>query len=349
MAAPIKCVVWDLDRTLLEGVLLESADARHSPTVRPGMAEVLSTLHERGIVSSVASRNPPELAASAVAAVDWPTPLLAPQFGWGAKSASIRRIADELNIDVDAIAFVDDDPYERAEVASALPDVMTLSPDDVVGALTWPRLRPETVTDEGRRRAESYRDARRRTEAAQDFAGSREEFQSWAGTVLTIRSATTDDVARLAELSVRTNQFNSRASSLSAGSFEERIADDTTTVACIGLSDRFGDDGTIGGVVIDRGAKWTVELIMMSCRAMGRGVIEAMLAWIDRFAQQSNVDDIVVPLRVNDRNVPLRLSLVAAGYRAATPEPGAEALFRRPVPTEPVTLETWVTVESGGT
>src|SRR2546421_9281365 len=93
----VKCVVWDLDRTLLPGVALERevAEVEALPAVR----EVLSALHRRGIVNSVASRNPPSLAPVLDAL---PVPFVAPQFGWGSKSDSLKRIADELNIDIAA-------------------------------------------------------------------------------------------------------------------------------------------------------------------------------------------------------------------------------------------------------
>jgi hypothetical protein len=62
---------------------------------------------------------------------------------------------------------------------------------------------------------------------------------------------------------------------------------------------------------------WTVRLLMMSCRAMGRGVIEALLAWLARWAAREGAQVVEIPCAVNDRNVPLRLALAAAGFRAA--------------------------------
>jgi len=70
--------------------------------------------------------------------------------------------------------------------------------------------------------------------------------------------------------------------------------------------------------VTEHGAgTWTVRLLMMSCRAMGRGVIEALLAWLARSAAREGAQSLEVPCALNDRNVPLRLALAAAGFRAA--------------------------------
>jgi methoxymalonate biosynthesis protein len=324
----VRCVVWDLDGTLLTGVLLEgmaSTDAR--PRIRPGVGDTLARLRERGIVHSIASRNPPRLAAAVVRAVDWPVPFVAPQYSWGAKSDSIRRIAESLRLDTAAAAFVDDDPYERAEVASALPEVVVLSPEEVVGALDWPRFRPAVVTDEGRRRAQSYLDAARRHRAGQRFQGSREEFQRYCRTSITVRSARAADVPRLWELSARTSRFNSRAAVTPESVFTESLAGRGHRTVCVELRDRFGDDGIVGAAVVAVAHQvWRAELVMMSCRATGRGVIDVLLTCLGRAARRGGATRIDIPVRVNERNVPLRVALLSAGFHS-TPARGGPVVF----------------------
>jgi FkbH-like protein len=90
-------------------------------------------------------------------------------------------------------------------------------------------------------------------------------------------------------------------------------------VTTVRLADRFGDDGLVGGCVADTAVEgtWTVTLLMMSCRAMGRGVIEALLAWLARSAAQGGAAVLAVPCLASPRNVPLRLALAGSGFRAA--------------------------------
>ncbi|MGH8879693.1 MAG: HAD-IIIC family phosphatase, partial [Stackebrandtia sp.] len=306
----------------------------------------LRRLHERGIVNSIASRNPPEPAAAAVSALGLPVPFVAPQFGWGAKSESIRRIAEELHFGLDTVAFVDDDPYERAEVSAGLSGVLVLSPDDVDGALGWPEFNPEVVTPEARRRAAGYLQARERERSLREFTGSREDFRRYIRTEVTIRPAGGADIARLAELSRRTSRFNSRAAARSETEFAARIGSDGHTVVCVELRDRFSDDGIIGGLVVEHGSTLLAELLMMSCRAMGRGIIEVLLAWLTGAARRSGATGVRLPLRVNERNLPLRLALVAAGFRAG-PGRGEEAVFERAVSEADGELPAWVKVETG--
>ena len=324
MTRTVKCVVWDIDNTLLSGVYLESGERLPRPA--PGMAAVLSELTARGIVHAIASRNPPAAAehAAQVTGCDF----VAAECGWGRKSDAIARIAAELNIAAGALAFVDDDPYERAEVTFALPEVLVLSPEDMADAVGWPEFSPSVVTPEARRRGAMYAQRRRRLAAERSFGGSREEFLRSCGTLVTVTAAAAADVPRLHELSERTSQFNSAGAGMTGEAFRSLISSPASGVLTVRLRDTFGDDGIVGACVTEHSVTehsvtehsagtWTVRLLMMSCRAMGRGVIEALLAWLARWAAREGAQVVEIPCAVNDRNVPLRLALAAAGFRAA--------------------------------
>jgi methoxymalonate biosynthesis protein len=319
----VKCVVWDIDNTLLSGVYLESG--AQPPPADPGMAAVLRELAARGIVHAIASRNPPTAAEHAAQVTG--AEFVAAECGWGRKSDAVARIAAELNIAAGALAFVDDDPYERAEVAFALPTVLVLSPEDMADAVGWPEFSPSVVTPEARRRGEMYAQRRRRLAAERSFGGSREEFLRSCGTRVTIAAAAAADAPRLHELSERTSQFNSAGAGLAEAAIRSLISSSPGGVLTVRLRDAFGDDGLVGACVTEHSVTehsvtehdagtWTVRLLMMSCRAMGRGVIEALLAWLTRSAAREGAQALEIPCMLNDRNVPLRLALAAAGFRA---------------------------------
>src|SRR5262245_53754781 len=342
----VKCVIWDLDNTLLSGVYLESA--ARPPAPDPAMLAVLEQLRARGIIHAIATRNPPEAAqyAAAVTGQDF----AAAESGWGRKSDAVRSIITDLGLGPDAVAFVDDDLYERAEVSLAVPEALVLSPEDMAEAVGWPEFSPATVTAEARRRGELYAQRRRRQEEARAFAGSRDEFLRYCGTRVAIAPAAAADAPRLHELSVRTHQFNTTGEAVAEAELRALIASPAHQVTTVRLSDRFGDDGLVGGSIIEvgggvwggrppeastvefgggvwggrpaeastvefgggvwggrpadastaergdpgnrpSGGAWTVTLLMMSCRAMGRGVIEALLAWLARSAARDGARD----------------------------------------------------------
>ena len=349
--AIIKCVVWDIDNTLLDGVYLESAG--EPPPANQELAGVLRELAGRGILQALASRNPPDAAAYVRAATG--ADFAATECGWGSKAAAIGKIAAELDLPADAIAFVDDDMIERAEVAAALPGVLVLTPEDAAEAADWPQFSPKVVTAEARRRGQVYAERRERQAAAKAFGGSRDEFLRHVGTRITIGPAQRGDLPRLHELSVRTHQLNSGGQPVTEAELDGLLASAGHQVVTLRLADDFGDDGLVGAAILTRNGAGrrpaesvaTGPLVMMSCRALGRGGLDALLAWMCLAAARAGATRLAVPCLFTDRNVPMRLALAAAGLRA---EPGrvaadGRAIFTRSLAGELPVLPDWVTVE----
>jgi methoxymalonate biosynthesis protein len=347
----IKAVVWDIDNTLLSGVYLESPG--QPPAADPVLAGVLTELAGRGILQALASRNPPE-AADYVRSLTG-VHFAAAECGWGSKAAAIGRIAAELDLATDAIAFVDDDMLERAEVAAALPDILVLTPEDAAEAATWPQFSPAVVTAEARRRGELYAERRRRQAAAKAFGGSRDDFLRHVGTRITIGRARPADLPRLHELSVRTHQLNSAGEPVTEAELAGFLESAAHQVATLRLADDVGDDGLVGAAIMaGNGAgepvpfAQTVPLVMMSCRALGRGALDALLAWMCQAAAQAGATELAVPCLVTDRNVPMRLALAAAGLRAEPDAvaPDGRAIFTRSLTGQLPVVPEWVTVEA---
>ena len=310
----IKCVIWDLDNTLFSGTYLESPDQRLGAD--RGAAGVLATLAGRGILHAIASRNPPEAAAYASELTG--QRFASVQCTWDAKSVAVTAILGDLGLTEDEVAFVDDDPMERGEVGFALPGVLVLAPEDLTEAADWPQFSPPVITDEARRRGELYAQRRARQEEAAAFGGSPGDFLRYCATEVRFADAGPADLDRLHELSVRTHQFNSCGVPVSAETFAG-----LDRVVTVRLSDKFGDDGLVGGCVIAVAeGTWQVPLLMMSCRALGRGVSGALLGWIVLAASRAGASQVVVTCVINERNVPLRIALTSAGFRA---DPAGEA------------------------
>lgn len=343
----IKCVVWDIDNTLLDGVFLESPDQPPAPDA--GLLAAARELSERGILQALASRNPPEAARYVQRATG--LQFAAAELGWDSKADAVGRIAASLEIAADAIAFVDDDMLERAEVAAALPEVLVLSPEDAAQAPQWPDFSPPVLTQEGRRRGEMYQARLRRQAEAASFGGSREEFLRHAGTRISIAQARPQDIARLHELSVRTHQLNSGGAALTEDDLRALLNSGAEKVVTVALADNFGDDGLVGGAIIERNGPgpWLVPVVMMSCRALGRGVLDALLAWTCRAAAANGASSLAVPCLVTGRNVPMRLALAAAGLRADPGEvsPDGRAVFSRPLDGPLPELPAFLSVPGG--
>lgn len=277
MGRLIKCVVWDLDNTIWEGTLLEGDELK----IRDGIQEILEDLDGRGILHSVASRNDFDSAWRRLedfGIADW---FVCPEISFGAKPQALERITRRLNIGIDTLLFVDDDPLERAAVASALPTVRVV---DAADSLTLPRradLTPEVVSADARNRRRFYQAAELRAAHEAEFDGPPHELLATLNLDYHIRRAEADDLLRARELTLRTNQLNSTGVPYSLDELNAVHVAPDSELLVMELSDRFGSYGTVGLAVVDTAVDvWRVRLLLTSCRVMSRGAGAVLLTHI---------------------------------------------------------------------
>lgn len=282
----VKCVVWDLDNTVWDGVLLEG----DSLTLRADVVSIIRQLDSRGILHSVASKNDYATAMRQLEAFGIADLFLYPEIGWNAKSASIRQIAAAFNIGLDAIAFVDDQDFERAEVAHTLPQVTCVDVADLATAVQQAEFSPRFVTPESRQRRRMYQGQIARDSAEREFVGTSEEFLAGLGMVLTIAPARTDDLQRAEELTVRTNQLNSTGRTYTYAELDRLSTSPDHLLLVSSLTDQFGSYGTIGLALVEKGGcAWSLRLLLMSCRVVSRGVGTVLLNHVMGLARDAQV------------------------------------------------------------
>ncbi|HET6500553.1 MAG TPA: HAD-IIIC family phosphatase [Amycolatopsis sp.] len=297
-SAITKCVVWDLDDTLWDGVLLEDRDV----ALRPEVPKIIHELDRRGILNSIASRNDHDAAMAQMSAFGLAEYFLYPQIGWSAKSASIRAIAGALNIGTDAIAFVDDEIVERDEVVFELPDVLCIDSRAVGTMLDRPELSPRFVTPDSARRRLMYQAESVRRRAETEFTGPREEFLATLGMRLEIAPAGEADLQRAEELTIRTNQLNTTGHTYSYDELDDFRRSTEHLLLVARLDDRHGPYGTIGLVLVDTAdTHWTIRLLLMSCRVMSRGVGTVLINHVKRLASRAGVR-LLAEFVPNERN-----------------------------------------------
>ncbi|WKX14150.1 HAD family hydrolase [Streptomyces sp. NL15-2K] len=277
-AAPVvKCLVWDLDDTLWGGTVLEGDD------VRPVEA-ALRTLHAldvRGILHAVASRGDHATATARLERLGLAEMFTAVEIGWGAKSASVRRVSESLGIGIDTLAFVDNDPVERAEVAAAHPTVRCYGAERIPDLPDLAEFQPSYVTDESRARRELYRAEARRQQAREVHEGAPAEFLASLGLELTVRQATEDDLARAHELTVRTHQLNTTGRTYGMDELRALCDSPHHQVLVAQLTDVYGSYGTVGLALTERGGgRCVLRLLLLSCRVMSRGIGPALIGHI---------------------------------------------------------------------
>ncbi|MBB3725253.1 HAD-IIIC family phosphatase [Nonomuraea dietziae] len=307
----IKCIVWDLDNTLWNGVLLEDGEV----SVRPDVVERIHELDRKGVLHSIASKNDRDAAMEKLRELGLEEMFLHPQINWNAKSDSIRTIAKALNLGLDALAFVDDQEFERAEVAHQAPEVTCVDILELEEALTRPEFRPRFVTDESAQRRAMYRGQIAREELEQEFVGTNEEFLAGLGMTFTIAPARREDLQRAEELTVRTNQLNSTGRTYSYDELDALRESPDHLLLVASLTDMFGSYGKIGLALVEKGEDaWRLCMMLMSCRVMSRGVGMVLLNHIMRLAAEAGVA-VRADFVETGRNRMMQITYAFAGFR----------------------------------
>lgn len=268
----IKCIVWDLDGTLWDGTLRDNPDV----LLRAEAKALLEEADRAGVIHSIASRNDSGEALEKLRELGVAPYFLYPQISVGeSKVASLRRIVERFGIGLDAVCFVDDNPFERYEVSRYLPEVLVCD----ASRLDW--IRAELSAQAGAVPATNHRALMAAREARlcaeEAFTGTREEFLKECCMVLRVRAARPEDLDRVWELVMRTNQLNNLRERWGREVLEEyRDSPDKLLLVC-SLDDRFGNHGIVGAALFQLEAALTLELFCISCRTEGQGVAAAFL------------------------------------------------------------------------
>jgi FkbH-like protein len=313
-----KTLVVDLDNTLWGGVLGD--DGVEGIRLGLGTAEgeayaalwrYLAELRRRGVILAICSKNEPAIVGRAFAE----HPHLSLTLGdfaavacsWDDKATSLRRIAGDLNVDLSSLVFADDNPFECEWVRRVLPEVEVVhlagDPADAVGLIDRRHLFDAQVSsDAANQRIASYQ-ARRSAEALRLESGSIADYLVSLEMIGTIAEASQRDLSRLAEMQLRTNQFNLTSLRLSREQLATLLAVPDHAVLAVTLQDRFADHGIVSSVVMEHDAdRLRIKDWLMSCRVFSRTLEECILNHVRRYATQHEIATIVGEYHPNGKN-----------------------------------------------
>jgi FkbH-like protein len=313
-APAIKCVVFDLDETLWRGVLVEGGGG----CLVSGAAEVLRELDRRGILLAVASKNDPGQALARLDRFGLAELFVATRIGWGPKSRAVAEIAAQLNLGLDAFAFVDDSAFERAEVAAASPAVACIDSGELTSLPNHPRFRGgDSAVAQGRRRL--YQEAERRQAVEVAFAGDERAFLRSCRTRLAVAPYGPADFQRVLELAQRTNQLNASGRKYDRDACATMLADPALRSLILRCTDVHGDYGAVGFAAVrrlrtERGPQIRVEEFMLSCRVQGRRLEQAFFCHLCGEPEAPEPAALWIAFRATPRNGALSRVLGALGF-----------------------------------
>ncbi|MBQ7629785.1 MAG: HAD-IIIC family phosphatase, partial [Selenomonadaceae bacterium] len=288
-----KCLVLDLDNTLWGGVIgddgLENLQIGHETPAAEAFTEFqkyVLKLKRRGVILAVCSKNDEDVAKSGFTHPD--SVLKFEDFAafyanWQPKNENIAAIAAELNIGIDSLVFIDDNPAERQIVRDTLPEVAVPEVDaadifSYIHAIEGAGyFEPLTISDDDLKRNDTYRENKQRQNLAASVSNY-DDFLISLNMNAEIDSFKPIYFDRIAQLTNKTNQFNLTTRRFTRAEIEQ-IAADSRYITLYGrLEDKFGDNGLISVIIGEkRNDEVHVNLWLMSCRVLKRGMEFAML------------------------------------------------------------------------
>ena len=322
-----KCVVLDLDNTLWGGVIGDDGLAgivlgQGSPAGEAHLAlqAYAKGLAKRGIILAVCSKN--DEANALEPFLKHPDMILRREditcfvANWDDKATNLRRIAAQLDIGIDSLLFVDDNPFERALVRRELPDVMVpeLGEDpsnyvDTIAASGW--LEAVSVTSDDLARTGQYQ-ANAQREKVKNTITDMDAYLNSLSMKLRWRGFDPGGVSRIAQLINKSNQFNLTTRRYSEAEVEAVMNDPAAIHLQLRLSDSFGDNGMISVLIArcDEGREAIIDTWLMSCRVLGRGVETAALDLLVEQARERGFSRLVGRYLPSAKN-----SMVAEHYQ----------------------------------
>ena len=313
--APFKVIVLDCDNTLWRGVCGEDGPlgieigGPHlalqefmAAQMRAGMLLCLSSKNNEADVWAVLDGRPEMVLKR--------EHFVASRIDWNRKSDSVRSLAQELNVGLDSMIFVDDSAAECAEVRGNCPEVLVLEMPQEPGA--WASFLAHSwafdrlgATKEDETRTQMYRESQARDTFRQQSL-SFAEFLGGLQLSIRIDEPTSDQYGRIGQLTLRTNQFNLTTIRRQESEILHFLKNPHARCLAVRVDDRFGDYGLCGVVLYEaRAERLAVDTFLLSCRVLGKGVEHAVLRDLGARALDANKEFVELAYAPTDRNAPV--------------------------------------------
>jgi len=328
-----KCIVLDLDNTLWGGIIGEDGfeHIHLSSNKPPGNAyyefqKYLLALFQRGILLAINSKNNPQDALKVIN--EHPSMILREEhfaslkINWHDKASNMREIAKELNIGLDSLIFIDDDPVNRELIKEYIPEILVLDlPKDpslyAQTLMSLNDLHTFEITQEDKKRSKMYGEQRERNESQTQYTNI-EDFLGGLELKVEIKRADEFTIPRISQLTLKTNQFNTTTRRYSQEDIKKMSESATSEVYSARVEDKFGDNGITGVFVVSKKSdeEWVIDTFLLSCRVIGRNIETCILEFIIGRAKEKKVKRVIGEYIPTEKNDPCKNMYEDHGFTA---------------------------------
>ena len=318
MSMTKKCLVLDLDNTLWGGILGEDGidgiklgpDKEGRPFL--DFQRRILELFERGIVLAINSKNNYDDVIEVMKKHKYmllkEDHFASMKINWNDKVTNMKEITTELELGTDSFVFLDDDKTNRELIKRFMPDVMVVEmPQDFS---LYPKVIEDlknfnlfSITEDDQKRGEMYVGQKKRTEFKLKVKDL-ETFLKQLKIKVNIVYANESNIARIAQLTQKTNQFNLTTRRYQEEDIKKFSESEDYFVCCIQVEDKFGDYGTTGVVIAKKNKEeWVIDSFLLSCRILGKEIEKVLLGFVIDKAREDGAKDIMgefIPTKKNE-------------------------------------------------
>lgn len=314
-----KCIVLDLDNTLWGGIVGEDGfNGIKLGEGYPGNTYVdfqkeLYRLNKRGIILAINSKNNYDDAMKVIE--KHPNMILRKEnfatfkINWKNKAENLLGIAEELNIGLNSIVFIDDNPIECDLVSKTLPEVevINVSPDlnnHIEKLYDYNFFITLNITEEDLKKSVMYKSQVERKKEKEKYIDLEDYYRS-LNMKIKVEEADGYSIPRISQLTQKTNQFNLTTKRYTERDIRE-LLNKNFKIWTMKTSDKFGDSGLTGVMIIDtQEENWLIDTFLMSCRVMGRNLEYAFMKQIILEARKNNMNNISGKYIKTNKNKPV--------------------------------------------
>ncbi len=304
-----KALIFDCDNTLWKGVLgedglggIKMSEKTPSGAVFAEVQDLALALAGQGVILGICSKNNPEDVEEVIA--NHPDMKIRDEHvavkkvNWNDKVSNLKEIAEELNIGLDSMVFVEDSDFEANYVRRLLPEVTVLKVPDVLHL--YPAMLRDnmnlfyrlSISGEDAEKTKMYKDEARRNLQKENF-GDMGNYLKSLGLKLKIYIDEKAHLSRMAQLTQKTNQFNLTTRRYTESDMERFVTGEGHSVFAFGLEDKFGDYGMTGLCItrLDKPKKYAViDTLLMSCRVIGRDIEFPFVDFVIKYLDSMGIE-----------------------------------------------------------
>lgn len=304
-----KALIFDCDNTLWKGIVgedgfegIEMSDSTNSGAIFQEIQNIALYLNKRGIILGLCSKNNSQDIDNII--FNHPEMkikdknITIKKINWNNKASNLIEIANELNIGLDSVVFIDDSDFEVNLIREQLPQVTVLQVPDKL--YQYPTMLRDNLnlfynvseSSEDGNKIRMYKEQLQREQIKNDF-NSIEDYLNSLKLKLIIYSNKDSMIPRVSQMTQKTNQFNLTTKRYTESDIEKYMNDNKYRIFIFSVSDRFGDYGITGLsiVKIDEESKNAyMDTFLMSCRVIGRNIEYSFLNYIISYLRKNNID-----------------------------------------------------------